>query len=109
MTGKLEIIKGIRVHTFEDTREAYDASQCGYLVYKSDSDVVGEEVTVEDGDVLHVPSEGVVGFLLGAWPVAATQIIGEFHAMESRQLIREVNSDPTRYEVIRELIAEHPN
>ncbi|REE61464.1 hypothetical protein BX257_4043 [Streptomyces sp. 3212.3] len=53
------------VHRFDDTREAYDASQC-----RDD---------IHDGDVLVVASEGVVGLLDQAWPVAFTEAHGEFH------------------------------
>lgn len=55
------------VHTFASTGEAYDASQC-------DDDI-------NDSDVLVVPSEGVVGVLCQAWPVAVTPEHGEFHAL----------------------------
>ncbi|MFG2404232.1 hypothetical protein ACGFR8_07810 [Streptomyces brevispora] len=54
------------VHRFEDTRQAYDASQ-------------GDGM--RDGDVLVIESEGVVGFLTGAWPVAITAEHGELHAL----------------------------
>lgn len=51
---------GPLVHTFESTREAYDASQ-------TSDDIC-------DGDVLLVPSEGV-------WPIAVTDAHGEFHRL----------------------------
>jgi hypothetical protein len=54
-----------RVHTFGDTGTAYDSSQC-----RDD---------IHDGDVLVVAPEGVVGILVGAWPVAVTQEAGHFH------------------------------
>lgn len=53
------------IHEFSDSGEAYDYSQC------SDD--------IEMGDVLVVRDEGVVGFLLSAWPVAVTQNHGKFH------------------------------
>lgn len=52
-------------HTFDSTGEAYDQSQ-----WRDD---------IHDGDVLHVPSEKVVGILYQAWPVALTKNHGEFH------------------------------
>lgn len=55
---------GPTVHTFGDTGEAYDASQC--------------RDEIRDGDILHVPSESVVGFLFQAWPTAVTVESGEF-------------------------------
>lgn len=54
-----------KIHTFDSTGEAYNASQC-------DEDI-------SDGDVLVVPSEKVVGVLVEAWPVAAGTLNGEFH------------------------------
>jgi hypothetical protein len=55
------------VHTFDSTGEAYDASQCNEAI--------------RSGDVLHVPSEGVVGILCEAWPVAVTAAHGAFHQL----------------------------
>jgi hypothetical protein len=54
-----------KLHTFETTGEAYDASQT--------------DDRIRDGDILHVPTEDVVGILLEAWPVAITEKHGEFH------------------------------
>ncbi|WP_324787162.1 hypothetical protein [Streptomyces sp. H51] len=56
-----------RVHRFDDTVEAYDATQC--------------REDIRDGDVLVVESEKVVGFLDAAWPVAITEAHGEFHGL----------------------------
>ncbi|MFF0291042.1 hypothetical protein [Streptomyces sp. NPDC005262] len=55
------------VHRFDDTSEAYDATQC-----RDD---------IRDGDVLVVESEKVVGFLVEAWPIAITEVSGEFHGL----------------------------
>lgn len=58
------------VHTFESTGEAYDASQC--------------DDAIRDGDVLVVASEGVIGFLAAAWPIAIVfpdDDPGEFHSL----------------------------
>ncbi|MET7522581.1 hypothetical protein [Streptomyces sp900116325] len=55
------------VHRFDDTIEAYDATQC-----RDD---------IRDGDVLVVESEKVVGFLVEAWPIAITEVSGEFHGL----------------------------
>src|SRR5687767_6226993 len=60
------------VHTFNSTGEAYNASQ------------VRDDI--KDGDILSVPTEGVVGFLLAAWPVAIVTDLrgpGEFHQIVS--------------------------
>lgn len=60
----------VKIHQYESTSAAYDASQM-------DSDI-------KDGDVLVVASEGVIGFLMGAWPVAvayAEDDPGCFHTM----------------------------
>lgn len=60
-----------KVHTFADSHEAYDASQT--------------RDSIEDGDVLSVPSEHVIGVLVGAWPVAVIwdpdSQIGCFHRL----------------------------
>lgn len=55
------------VHRFDDTTEAYDATQC--------------RDGIRDGDVLVVESEKVVGFLVEAWPIAITEASGEFHGL----------------------------
>ncbi len=58
----------VNVHYFEDgSEDAYDQTQ-----YRDD---------IDDGDVLVVPGEGVVGFLNKAWPIAVTQQSGEFHRL----------------------------
>ncbi|MEU9576281.1 hypothetical protein [Streptomyces chilikensis] len=63
------------VHTFDDTREAYDAVQC-------DGDI-------RDGDVLVIPSERVVAIVyLRIYPVALTVEHGELHQFECA--IREI-------------------
>lgn len=55
-----------RIHVYGSTDEAYASAQC--------------DLGVQDGDVLSVPSERVVGFLFGAWPVAVSVLRGAFHA-----------------------------
>jgi hypothetical protein len=54
----------MQVHQFESTVDAYDAVNVG------DWDFDGVRLPVNDGDVLVVASEGVIGFACGAWPVA---------------------------------------
>ena len=56
-----------KVHTYGSTSEAYDDTQ------------TNEDVS--QGDVLLIPSEKVVGFLLSAWPVAVTKECGNLHEM----------------------------
>ncbi|GIF74187.1 hypothetical protein Asi02nite_37050 [Asanoa siamensis] len=58
---------GPAVHTFATTIEAYD-----------DTNSQRRE-DIRDGDVLVIESEGVVGFVLAAWPVAVTVERGELH------------------------------
>lgn len=58
----------MKVHTFDSTSEAYNASQT--------------DDNIKDGDVLSVPSEGIHGVLVKAWPVAVTADHGAFHALE---------------------------
>jgi hypothetical protein len=56
-----------QIHSFESTSEAYD--ECHW------------NDDIADGDVLHVPSETVVGILVGAWPTAVTEANGSFHTL----------------------------
>lgn len=56
-----------RTHTFGSSAEAYDASQC-----RDD---------IRDGDVLVIPSEGIVAILNRAWPAALTTAHGELHTL----------------------------
>lgn len=56
-----------RVHHFDDTRSAYDATQWN------------DEI--RDGDVLVIASEKVVGLLRSAWPFALTVRHGELHTL----------------------------
>lgn len=57
----------IRVHVFDSTSDAYDESQCND--------------NIKDGDILVIQSEGVIGIMMQAWPVAivGTQHPGAFH------------------------------
>jgi len=55
----------MRIHTFDNTSEAYERTQT--------------DETISDGDLLVVVSENVVGYLLEAWPVAVTEEAGCFH------------------------------
>jgi hypothetical protein len=57
------------VHTFDSTGEAYDTTQT--------------DDSINDGDVLLIPSEDVAGFLFKAWPVAITPEHGAFHALDT--------------------------
>ena len=64
---------GVRVtwHQFDSTEEAYDACQC--------------DDAVKNGDVLHIPTEGVVG-IADTWPCAVTVDKGDLHATRSPEL-----------------------
>lgn len=57
----------VQTHTFEDTGEAYDASQCND--------------NIKNGDVLICTEDRVVGILMEAWPVAVTIERGHFHTL----------------------------
>jgi hypothetical protein len=58
----------VEIHRFDSTGEAYDESQC--------------DDAIHDGDVLVVASEGVVGILVKAWPIAITEASGAFHTVK---------------------------
>ena len=62
---------GPTVHTFGSTGEAYNRTQT--------------DDKIKNGDTLHVPSEGVVGYLHDAWPTAVTKAHGEFHQLVGSQ------------------------
>lgn len=55
----------MKIHFFESTGKAYNACQC------SDE--------IKTGDILFIPSEGVVG-IADAWPVAVTANHGDLHS-----------------------------
>ncbi|MEU9050100.1 hypothetical protein AB0D37_06805 [Streptomyces sp. NPDC048384] len=59
-------MSGPAVHHFQDTTEAYDATQC--------------REDIRDGDVLVIESENVVG-LSWTWPFALTDAHGELHKL----------------------------
>ncbi len=52
------------VHEYDNTVDAYDYCQC-------DDDL-------NDGDILHIPSEKVVG-IVSTWPMAITKEYGSLH------------------------------
>lgn len=55
-------------HSFDSTAEAYNMSQTWDAI--------------QDGDILIVPSENVVGVMIEAWPVAVSENTGEFHKLD---------------------------
>ena len=57
----------IAMHTFDSTREAYNATQC-----RDD---------IKKGDILLIPSEGVVG-IADTWPFAVSSKRGELHGID---------------------------
>lgn len=59
-------VPGPQIWRFEDSGEAYDASQ--------------SDDRISDGDIL-VCEDGVIGFLCSAWPVAVSDERGSFHRM----------------------------
>lgn len=77
-----EEVSGPTVHMFDSSGEAYDATQTGIMI-PSDPDESGDysEVEVKTGDILVIPSEGVIG-ISSTWPVAITKESGELHAMK---------------------------
>ena len=59
------------VYTFDNTGEAYDATQSeDWCLCDND---------IPNGAILFVPREGVVGFLRDAWPTAISASRGVFH------------------------------
>jgi hypothetical protein len=87
--------------TFASTAAAYDTSQY--------------DERIADGDILIVPSEGVVGFLFQAWPVAVTETNGAFHQLaegatfasleggqyaKAAELAQAIAADPTGHVIV---------
>lgn len=66
--------KAPKVHTFDNTTDAYDATQCN------------EEI--KDGDVLVIESEQVIGIAY-TFPFALTEYIGELHVTIANPRTRE--------------------
>jgi hypothetical protein len=56
----------MKVHHFESTGDAYDATQC--------------DDTIRNGDILVIKSEGVVG-IADTWPFAVTETSGKLHSL----------------------------
>jgi hypothetical protein len=71
-----EQLRRVTIHTFETTLQARDCADLGY--YFKD----GNRLVIANGDVLHVPSEQVVGVMVEAWPVAITDRLGHFYQLE---------------------------
>jgi hypothetical protein len=82
---------GPTVHTFPDSRDAYDATQTGQW-YDDETD---DSVEVKDGDILLIPTEGVVG-LCTTWPVAVTKNSGQLHAMKAEYATPEDIAEVTK-------------
>jgi hypothetical protein len=61
----------IKVHSFNSSESAYNCCQC--------------DESIEDGDVLYVESEGVVGVAY-TWPFAVTSASGSLHSTSARTL-----------------------
>lgn len=76
MWPRPRLVDGLPVFTFADSCEAYDQTQ------------VRDDI--HDGDVLHIPSEKVAGFLLKVWPVAVSAQRGALHSLiDSNDLVIE--------------------
>lgn len=71
---------GPTVHTFDDSGQAYDATQTGEWFIDDESQGY-PTVEVKNGDILVIPDEGVVG-LCSTWPVAITKNPGKLHQMK---------------------------
>lgn len=67
---------GPAVHEFDNSKDAYDASQ---MDARYDDDC--NEIPVKTGDILIIPSEGVVG-VSDTWPTAVTKNTGSLHGFE---------------------------
>jgi hypothetical protein len=72
-------MSNVQIHRYESTGEAYDDSQCNEDIH--------------DGDVLVVASEGVVGILVKAWPIAITEARGAFHFVKDGDTVSRFVTD----------------
>lgn len=61
------------IHIFDTSGEAYDACQC--------------DENINQGDLLYIPSEGIVG-LADTWPIAITKECGAFHLASAAVLLK---------------------
>lgn len=66
-TQAREFNPGVQVWYFDESGEAYDACM--------------SRDCIDDGDVLVVLKQGIVGVLLSAWPTAVTHEYGAMHRM----------------------------
>lgn len=73
--GEETTVDGHPVHTFSSTGQAYNDTQTNE--------------NIKTGDILHIPSEGVVG-MADTWPVAVTKNSGQLHAYGP-----DVHTDPS--------------
>jgi hypothetical protein len=62
-----QMARDMKIHVFRSTGEAYDACNC--------------DDNVKTGDILIVPSEGVVG-IADTWPFSITPNRGKFHTLK---------------------------
>lgn len=94
-------MNNVNIHHFDSTYDAYNESQ------------VRDDIN--DGDVLAVESERVVGILVGAWPVAITKQHGRFHylkegtlwkAIPTSQPIVDVEDYSASYDIAAELVKQ---
>lgn len=88
------------IHTFADTREAYDASQIRDQQFCDWEAEDGRIIQpIEDGDILVAESEQVVGYLVKAWPVSVTVAHGAFHSTRKpgHPVIDDEGEVPERY------------
>jgi hypothetical protein len=69
------------VHKFDTTGDAYDSCQIGIHLDNGKP--------VNDGDVMIIEEEGVVG-VAWTWPIAATKAHGQLHVLDRGVVISEV-------------------
>lgn len=84
------------VHTFESTSKAYDSCMMGNTL---------EGSPVLTGDVLHIPSERVVG-ICDTWPISLTIHHGELHQLAKGYNLRTCPRLTTNVEVAKTLAKE---
>jgi len=60
-------ITAVNIHHFDSSGGSYDRTQT--------------DDSIKDGDVFHIPSEKITGYMHAAWPVAVTESKGQFHGL----------------------------
>jgi hypothetical protein len=74
-------VTAVNIHHFDSSSGSYARTQT--------------DENVKDGDVFHIPSEQITGYMHSAWPVAVTENKGQFHGLNHPDRPPEGEEDKT--------------